>query len=363
MSTVTLPSLSEYFGFDPKSQYADLFTQIYHLTKPVLEDDIEDGEISDDDKHAKKTHDTDVGLISDEDDEKPTDLSVTSKSSAPDNRVQFSKQILHWNHLNRQNQNLWSGEAKLLPPPLPFQPHLPPPLTSLPPPPVTSLVTSLPPPMLPPLSLPPLSLVPTSQLNSSVFSAPPTIPFPFPLGFPAHIPPPPTSAAFNPFMPPGLSALGAGFSAPPPVSQPSQLNILQPVINNVTREEQEMQESKGFDLKTLFDIDPSPARVDWMMEYLEFMTSRGSPLTKCPALNKEPLDLFKLFSVVMAEGGFNKVTVSKSWKRVSVKIVNVKEKQHYLWRMCEKLYRKYLLPFEIQLSQGKFQNIKKFKCQ
>ena len=27
-------SLSEYFGFDCKSPYAQLFTDIYHLTKP-----------------------------------------------------------------------------------------------------------------------------------------------------------------------------------------------------------------------------------------------------------------------------------------------------------------------------------------
>ena len=48
-------SLSEYFGFDPNSPYADLFSNIYHLTKPRTEvdeentDEEEDGEIIEND--------------------------------------------------------------------------------------------------------------------------------------------------------------------------------------------------------------------------------------------------------------------------------------------------------------------------
>jgi len=38
-------SLSEYFGFDPNSPYADLFSKIYYLTKVSPDEEKEDGEI------------------------------------------------------------------------------------------------------------------------------------------------------------------------------------------------------------------------------------------------------------------------------------------------------------------------------
>ena len=38
-------SLSDYFGFDPNSPYADLFSNVYHLTKPRTNvDEEEDGD-------------------------------------------------------------------------------------------------------------------------------------------------------------------------------------------------------------------------------------------------------------------------------------------------------------------------------
>ena len=52
------------------------------------------------------------------------------------------------------------------------------------------------------------------------------------------------------------------------------------------QDEKEFQEAKGFDLKVLFELDPSPERLTWLMGYMDFMASRGTPLTHCPAMYK-----------------------------------------------------------------------------
>ena len=356
-------SLSEYFGFDPRSPYAELFTNIYNLTKPAVVDhgDIEDGEIGDDEDQEK---DEEVSLeeepqedTSDEIEESGMDL-TTDKSkepdSAADNTKKFSKDILHWNPHNL-NQNFWNG--KILPPAppvkVPFSSHLPPP-------PIPSL-----PPQLP-LSLP--GAPAPHQFNSGIMTSAglPSIPFPFPLRFPPTLNPPHWPNPF--FLPPPTL---------PPVSQPQQ-SILQelPPANNIPLDEKEFQESKGFDLKVLFDMDPSPLRITWLMKYMDFMSSKGTPVSQCPSMYKvrflksnfqkkvsisvlqEPLDLFKLYTAVTAEGGFNKCSANKSWKNVSVKMTK-NFRQSFLWRLLQKQYRKYLLQYELHDQQVCLENQQK----
>ena len=59
-----------------------------------------------------------------------------------------------------------------------------------------------------------------------------------------------------------------------------------PAPSPLPQDEKEFQEAKGFDLKVLFELDPSPARLTWLMNYMDFMASRGTPLTHCPAMYK-----------------------------------------------------------------------------
>ena len=40
-------------------------------------------------------------------------------------------------------------------------------------------------------------------------------------------------------------------------------------------------------------MDRSPSRVSWVVRYLDFMARRGDPVSACPSMYKEPLDLFK----------------------------------------------------------------------
>ena len=123
-----------------------------------------------------------------------------------------------------------------------------------------------------------------------------------------------------------------------------------------------MKESRGFELKVLFSVDPSPLRVNWILRYLDFMASRGEPLSACPSMYKEPLDLYRLYRAVGDQGGFRSCTTNKAWKKVSVKMTD-NFRQSFLWRLLQKQYRKYLLKFEIfDTNDGKSPNLEEL-CQ
>lgn len=114
----------------------------------------------------------------------------------------------------------------------------------------------------------------------------------------------------------------------------------------VPPDEKEFKEARGFDLKILFELDPSPDRLSWIVAYMDFMAREGEPLSLCPSMYKEPLDLFKLYRAVGEEGGFRSCSANKAWKKISVKMTQ-NYRQSFLWRLLQKLYRKYLLKFEI----------------
>ena len=72
------------------------------------------------------------------------------------------------------------------------------------------------------------------------------------------------------------------------------------------------------------------------------------------------MDLYKLYLAVKSEGGFDKVTSTKSWKKISPAMTK-NFRQPYLWRLLQKQYRKYLLTYETHnqlLNQTRSANIK-----
>ena len=83
-----------------------------------------------------------------------------------------------------------------------------------------------------------------------------------------------------------------------------------------------------------------------MNQYLDFMCQRGEPVSVCPSVMKEPLDLYRLYRAVGEEGGFRNCSAKKAWKKVSVKLTE-NHRKAYLWRHLQKQYRKYLLKYEI----------------
>lgn len=64
---------------------------------------------------------------------------------------------------------------------------------------------------------------------------------------------------------------------------------------------------KADSLSKLYEMDDSPDRRHWLDKLLQFMEDRGSPITACPTISKNPLDLFRLYLYVKERGGFMEV--------------------------------------------------------
>lgn len=54
-------------------------------------------------------------------------------------------------------------------------------------------------------------------------------------------------------------------------------------------------------------MDENPDRRGFLDKLLGFMEERRSPITACPTISKQPLDLFKLYMLTKEHGGFVEV--------------------------------------------------------
>lgn len=54
-------------------------------------------------------------------------------------------------------------------------------------------------------------------------------------------------------------------------------------------------------------MDDNPERRGWLDKLLGFMEERRTPITACPTISKQPLDLFKLYMLVKERAGFVEV--------------------------------------------------------
>ncbi|KAJ8979897.1 hypothetical protein NQ317_017520 [Molorchus minor] len=70
-------------------------------------------------------------------------------------------------------------------------------------------------------------------------------------------------------------------------------------------------------LSKLYEMDESPERKAWLDKLLAFMDDRRTPITTCPTISKNPLDLFRLYMYVKDRGGFMEVTKNKTWKDIA----------------------------------------------
>nr|CAD7452330.1 unnamed protein product [Timema tahoe] len=60
----------------------------------------------------------------------------------------------------------------------------------------------------------------------------------------------------------------------------------------------------------LYDMDESHERRMWLDKLLQFMDERGTPISACPTISKNPLDLFRLYLYVKERGGFMEIVKS-----------------------------------------------------
>jgi len=353
-------SLSEYFGFDPNSPYADLFSKIYYMTKVTPDDEVEqekeDGEIIEtydfnniDEqmivKHGESDH-----LTGERDFHPPLGGETSSQLAIPPppenwNKgwMKISKDAISWNQASNQNlvSKSWDNHIKK---------HLQPPLR-----PSSSTMGLLPPPPPPSPILNPNLLqggLGPSQPNSSIFQGTNQINvniFNTSVGgIPDFsVPPPPLPLQLPSWATNSFSQ--QGFNLPPPQA----VQQTRGEVGNFAADEKgkESIQAKGFDLRIQFDIDNNPVRQTWLLKYMDFQASRGDPLIICPALYKEPLDLFKLFNAVLDEGGFHNCNAKKCWKKIGERMTT-NHKQPQLWRLLQKMYRRLLLQFETSEAGG-----------
>jgi hypothetical protein len=72
-------------------------------------------------------------------------------------------------------------------------------------------------------------------------------------------------------------------------------------------------------LSKLYEMDDSPDRRAWLDKLLTFMEERRTPITTCPTISKNPLDLFRLYVYVKDRGGFMEVRPTCFYKQTKIK--------------------------------------------
>lgn len=65
---------------------------------------------------------------------------------------------------------------------------------------------------------------------------------------------------------------------------------------------------KSDSLGKLFEMDDNPDRKGWLDRLLGFMDEKRTPITACPTISKQPLDLFRLYLLVKERAGYVEVS-------------------------------------------------------
>ncbi|KAG6799870.1 trithorax group protein osa isoform X1 [Apis mellifera caucasica] len=106
-------------------------------------------------------------------------------------------------------------------------------------------------------------------------------------------------------------------------------------------------------LAKLYEMDDSMERRTWLDKLVNFMEERRTPITSCPTISKNPLDLFRLYLYVKERGGFMevcKVTKNKTWKDIAGLLgIGASSSAAYTLR---KHYTKHLLAYECHFDRG-----------
>ena len=58
-----------------------------------------------------------------------------------------------------------------------------------------------------------------------------------------------------------------------------------------------------------YKLDDSPDRRLFLDKLLYYMEKRGTPLTQCPTISKQPLDLYRLYNYTKDRGGYLEVWI------------------------------------------------------
>ncbi|CAK8690039.1 unnamed protein product [Clavelina lepadiformis] len=101
---------------------------------------------------------------------------------------------------------------------------------------------------------------------------------------------------------------------------------------------------------------------DFLEQLYKFMEDRGSPMNKTPILGYKDLDLFLLYSLVQAKGGFHNITQSSDWREIYSDL-GIPKLTQAAGHHVKNAYTKYLLGFEEYLMSFKNTTCKMTKKQ
>ncbi|XP_039288877.1 trithorax group protein osa-like isoform X12 [Nilaparvata lugens] len=177
-------------------------------------------------------------------------------------------------------------------------------------------------------------------------------PHPSPVSGPPSAPGPP-----GPPGPPGASMHDNDY--PPDNSPTWSRTPSSPVFNSHVPQDLYRTKQKHDSLGKLYEMDESVERRVWLDKLLQFMDERGTPISACPTISKNPLDLFRLYLYVKERGGFmevckvqcsSMVAKNKIWKDIAGLLgIGASSSAAYTLR---KHYTKNLLPFECHFDRG-----------
>uniref|UniRef100_W4VR84 Putative swi-snf chromatin-remodeling complex protein n=1 Tax=Corethrella appendiculata TaxID=1370023 RepID=W4VR84_9DIPT len=128
-----------------------------------------------------------------------------------------------------------------------------------------------------------------------------------------------------------------------------------PVFNSHHPHTETFSSTKKSDsLTKLYEMDDNPDSSMWLDKLLGYMEERSTPITACPTMSKQALDLYKLYLLVKERGGFlevcKKVTKSKTWKDIAGLLgIGASSSAAYT---LSKHYTKNILPFECHFDRG-----------
>ncbi|XP_054270546.1 trithorax group protein osa-like isoform X4 [Macrosteles quadrilineatus] len=158
---------------------------------------------------------------------------------------------------------------------------------------------------------------------------------------------------------PGAASINSMHDEYPPDSSPTWPRTPNSPVYNSHMPQDLYRPKKQDSLSKLYEMDDAPDRRHWLDKLLQFMEERKTPITTCPTISKNPLDLFRLYLYVKERGGFmevckvqcsSMVTKNKIWKDIAGLLgIGASSSAAYTLR---KHYTKNLLPYECHFDLG-----------
>ncbi|XP_002157646.4 AT-rich interactive domain-containing protein 1A [Hydra vulgaris] len=104
-------------------------------------------------------------------------------------------------------------------------------------------------------------------------------------------------------------------------------------------------------LSKIYEVITDEEKRNFLDRYLAFMSINGTPVTKVPVINEQPLDLYILFRSVCERGGINAVLEKHQFKEI-LKALKLPVDNSLLAYSVKEQYMKYLHAYEIKAKNA-----------